>query len=244
MAKKKEQSGGFIWIVTTFALIALLIGLGVSSMDDPTEGQTSIVTTPEANPVVTDVDIDDDAVLGDADAPVTMIIFSDYECPYCERFELYTMPSVKENFVETGLVKVVFRDYPLAFHSKANITAEAAECAGEYGDDVYWDYHFQLVENYNEWTVSPDINTTLISYGSTLGLDISACLEEGRYSAEVTDDMTAGIAAGVSGTPTVFVNGEMHVGALPYEDYTGADGSLQDGYGSILTKAVEAATTE
>lgn len=233
-------------MLSTFALIGILVGLGISSLGDSSSGQTSVTGTPtdtgDSAPAVDyeTPDVDDDDLLGDENAPVTMIIFSDYECPYCQRFETETMPQVIENFVDTGLVNVVFRDFPLSFHENAHLASEAAECAGDY--DLYWEYHDLLAEGGTEWSDAEDVEVALVDYGTELGIDISTCLAEGTYYDEVDDDLADGRAAGVQGTPSVFINGEMHVGALPYEDYAGQDGSMNPGYESLLNEAVEAAS--
>mgnify|MGYP003967414105 FL=1 len=91
--------------------------------------------------------MDDDAVKGDVDALVTIVEFSDYECPFCGKYVEETMPQIMENYVDTGKVNYVFRDFPLSFHADAQKAAEAAECAGE--QDMYWDMHDILFENSN-----------------------------------------------------------------------------------------------
>lgn len=92
--------------------------------------------------------IDDDAILGNADAPVTMVIFGDYQCPFCERAFADAEAKAREEYVATGKVRMVFRDYPLDFHPYAEPAAIAAECAGEQGK--YWEYHDQLFLRQNE----------------------------------------------------------------------------------------------
>ena len=89
--------------------------------------------------------IDDDFVLGDPAAPVTMIIFGDYQCPFCGQAHNTAEKQVREKYVKTGKVKMVYRDYPLSFHPAATPAAEAAQCAGAQGK--YWEYHDALFEN-------------------------------------------------------------------------------------------------
>lgn len=93
---------------------------------------------------------DDDAFIGDANAPITVIEFSDYQCPFCQRFFQQTLPQIKENYINTGKVKLVYRDLPLSIHQHAQKAAEAAQCAGEQGK--YFEYHDFLFENLDFWS--------------------------------------------------------------------------------------------
>lgn len=156
---------------------------------------------------------DDDAVKGDADAPVTIVEFSDFECPFCGRYAEQTYPQIVEEYIETGKVKYIFRDFPLSFHANAQKAAEAAECAGEQGK--YFEMHDLLfanqdslsVENYKQWA-------------EDLGLDteqFNTCLDSGEMADEVAADFTYGQQIGVTGTPAFFINGKMISGAQPYE---------------------------
>ena len=137
-------------MLSTFALIGILVGLGISSLNGGVStGQTN-VTNPSQNTGGTANDqnyetptVDDDAVLGSEDAPVTVIMFSEYQCPYCQRFETDTFPQIKADFIDTGLIKLIYRDFPLSFHANAHVAAEAAECAGDY--DLYYEYQDALV---------------------------------------------------------------------------------------------------
>ena len=92
------------------------------------------------------VSADDDAVKGDSNAPVTIIEFSDYECPFCGRHFQQTLPQIISEYVDTGKVKIVFRDFPLGFHTKAQKAAEAAECAGDIGGDKKYLYGHKEIE--------------------------------------------------------------------------------------------------
>ncbi len=158
---------------------------------------------------------DDDPVLGDKNAPVTIIEFSDYQCPFCERFWSQTLPLIKANYIDTGKVKLVYRDFPLGFHQYAQKAAEAAECADDQGK--YWEMHDKLFQNQAALTIND-----LKRYASELGLDTSTfnqCLDSGKYTKEVQKDLADGSASGVSGTPSFFVNGVQIVGAQPYSAF-------------------------
>ena len=159
-----------------------------------------------------DVSVDDDPVLGDKNAPVTIIEFSDYQCPFCGRFYQQTLPQIEENYIKTGKAKLVFRDFPLGFHQYAQKAAEAAEAAGAQGK--YWEMHNKLFENQEALTIND-----LKGYAADLGLDTAKFnqeLDSGKYTKEVQKDLADGSAAGVSGTPSFFINGVNIVGAQPY----------------------------
>lgn len=159
-----------------------------------------------------DVSIDDDAVKGDKDAPVTIIEFSDFECPFCARHFSQTLPQIQENYIDTGKVKYVFRDYPLGFHANAVPASVASECVREQGgDDAYWEYHDTLFEN--QKAIGSD---DLKKYASDMGYDIAECLDSLKYADEVDADMKDGLAYGVQGTPAFFINGKFISGAQPY----------------------------
>jgi len=155
---------------------------------------------------------DDDSVKGDPNAPVTIVEFSEYECPFCARFYSQTYLQIVEEYVDTGKVKVVFRDFPLSFHKNAQKAAEAAECAGE--QDQYYDMHDKL---FGDGVVGGV--TTFKKYAQEIGLntaDFDACLDSGNMAAETKKDMSDGQAAGVKGTPAFFINGEFISGAQPF----------------------------
>jgi len=159
---------------------------------------------------------DDDAFKGDENAPVTIIEFSDFECSFCARFYTDTLPQITENYINTGKVKLVYRDFPLITrHPNAHKAAQAAECAKDQGK--FWDMHDKLYENQRALSVSD-----LKAYAADLGLDTAAfngCLDSGEKTAEVDADMQEASESGISGTPGFFVNGILISGALPYENF-------------------------
>src|SRR3989304_1908007 len=132
-----------LWKYSTFVLLAAVIigGFFMLSGNSGTDGNT--VQQPDTQPSVVKASLDDDAVLGDKNAPVTIIEFSDYQCPFCRKFWTETLPSIKSQYVDTGKVKIVFRDFPLtSIHPSAQPAAEAAECVREQGGDkAYFEYH-------------------------------------------------------------------------------------------------------
>jgi protein-disulfide isomerase len=178
-------------------------------------GNPSPTPQPSPQPIpqleVVDVSEDDDAVRGSANAQVTIIEFSDYECPFCAR----AAPTVEQILDTYGdQVKFIYRDFPLGFHANAQKAAEAAECAGEQGK--YYEYHDKLFD-----TQALDL-VSLKQHAADLGLDTTAfnsCLDNGDMASEVQKDFSDGQAAGVSGTPTFFINGKKLVGAQPFSAF-------------------------
>ncbi len=149
--------------------------------------------------------------LGPESAAVTIVEFSDFQCPYCSRI-VPTLKQVAENYAED--VRLVFRQFPLhSIHPEAQKAAEASLCASD--QDKFWEMHDSMFENQSALAVAD-----LKSQAAELGLDATAfneCLDSGRYAKQVDDDLAAGISAGVSGTPAVFINGRFLSGAQPYE---------------------------
>ncbi len=159
--------------------------------------------------------VEDDDVKGDADAPVTIVEWSDFECPFCTRFYEQTLGQIQEQYIDTGKVKFVYRDFPLGFHANAQKSAEAAECAGEQGK--FWEMHDKLFEDGVSGGVS-----SFKQFASDLGLDTTEfndCLDSGKMASEVAKDMQDGQAAGISGTPGFIINGQLVSGAQPFSAF-------------------------
>lgn len=156
-------------------------------------------------------------VLGSVDARVVMIEYSDYQCPYCSRYKQETFPRIKEAYIDTGLMRYVFKDFPLSFHAQAHSAAQAARCAGDQGD--YWGMHDLLFRNQAGWSRAAALQA-FQEYAGQLGLDVpglTSCLQEEVYAAAVDRDLQEGLSLGVSGTPAFFVGGRFISGAQPYE---------------------------
>lgn len=170
----------------------------------------------ESNEQRVDVSLDDDPIKGQDNAPVVIVEFGDFQCPFCERFFSQTLPLIKENYIKTGKVKFVYRDFPLtSIHQYAEKAAEAADCANEQGK--FWEYHDLLFSRQYEWA-SVGVEK-FKEYASELGLDttkFNECLDSGKYENEVRKDFNDGLSYGVRGTPTFFINGIEVVGAQPY----------------------------
>lgn len=165
------------------------------------------------------VSADDDSFLGSEKAKVTVIEFSDFQCPFCRSFWRDTLPQLKKDYVDTGKIKFVYRDFPLDFHAGAKPAAEGAECARD--QDKFWELHdkiFQEQDKQGQGTIS-FTKTEIVKWAGQIGLNMTKfnqCLDLGKYKAEVEKDIADGTAAGVSGTPTTFINGRSLVGAQPF----------------------------
>ena len=149
---------------------------------------------------------------GPPDAPVTLIEFSDFQCPYCRRVQ-----GVLKRLMTAyhGQLKLVFRDFPLRqIHPEAQKAAEAAQCANDQGQ--FWPYHDRLF-------ATTDLAVEdLKQYAAEMGLDVeqfNTCLDSEKYRQEVQGDIDDALAAGVNATPSFFVNGLPINGAVPFERF-------------------------
>jgi len=164
-----------------------------------------------------------DQYLGSLDAPLTVIEFSDFQCPYCRQYTLETQPTLHANYVETGQVLWVFKHFPLNIHPQAPAAGAAAECAAEQGQ--FWAMHDLLFENMDAWSVN-DPTDVLVGLAEDLELDtaaFAACLADPAIAARVESDLSEG-APFVQGTPTFIVirgeRGSIIPGALPLERFS------------------------
>jgi protein-disulfide isomerase len=152
-----------------------------------------------------------DPAIGNASAPVTIVEFSDFQCPFCQRVAP-TLKQIREKYGDK--VRVVWKDFPLTqIHPQAFKAGEAAHCAGEQGK--YWEYHDRLFGN--QEALQPD---NLKKHAADLSLDsatFNACLDSGKYGSRVTAGISQGTRLGVNSTPTLYINGRMLSGAHPYE---------------------------
>jgi len=167
------------------------------------------------------VDVAGGPVLGRADAPVTLVEFTDLECPYCRAFHVGAFERLKREYIDTGKVRFVTRDFPLDFHPNARPAALAVRCGGEQGK--FWEMRHGVTLN------AGALNRELYDrLARELGLDagrFSACIAADRYRAEIDRDVAEAQSAGISGTPTFVlgattpgttVEGQRIVGALPF----------------------------
>lgn len=150
--------------------------------------------------------LDGSATLGDPDAGIVILEFSDFQCPYCRRHALETEPKLIENYVDTSQVRLIYKHFPLPSHERADEAAEAAECAAQ--QDQFWAMAPLLFERNDEWGSAADLPAAFEGYAQELGLDTAAfrqCLDSGAGRDRWQLDAALGQSAQVSGTPTFFV---------------------------------------
>jgi len=168
-------------------------------------------------------------MLGRPDAPLTMVEFTDLQCPFCRQYVTTTFDQIKKNWIDTGKLRYISRDFPLDFHPQALNAARAARCAGEQGK--FWDMRMTLMRNAN--LLTPDYITRT---AADLKLDtraFAACTAAGTFDADIHADLVEGARIGISGTPTFVLGrtapgtleGPVIVGAMPYAQF---DARLKD----------------
>ena len=225
-----------LWMYSTMILLVVVVVGGVM-MFSGGNGAAPGTGNGNGDPGTVSASVDDDAVLGDADAPVTIIEFSDYQCPFCRKFWTETYSQIKTQYVDTGKVKIVFRDLPLtSLHPMAQPSAEAAECVRELGgDEAYFEYHDKMFIEQNildsgsaTGAVTKTIqytNTDLKSWATELGYNIGTCLDSGKYASEVQKDSRDAQTAGFQGTPGFLImktgetSGIPLKGAYPFDSF-------------------------
>lgn len=148
---------------------------------------------------------------GQPDAPVTVIDYSDFECPYCANFANTQEATIDKLYVETGKVKYVFHDYPLPMHANAFIAAEAARCAAD--QNAFWPMHNLLYAKQTEWAELSSPKTKFASYADSLKLDATAfstCLDSGKYQAALQAAQDDSAKNGINATPTFTIDGKSY----------------------------------
>lgn len=179
-----------------------------------------VAATADARQLRGVISVDDDPVLGEAGATVTIIEFGDYQCPVCRLFWHDVEPRLKKEYIDTGKVRLVFRDFPIdQIHPEAAIASMAAQCAADQGK--YWQYHdkiFREQDNRGDDVIRFKA-ADLKKWAADIKLDATAfntCLDSSRHKSEVEKDFADGAAIGIQGTPTFIINGRVVGGAQPY----------------------------
>ncbi len=173
-----------------------------------------------------DIDLDGAMILGDSKAPVTIVEYADFQCPYCARYFQQSQKAIISQYVNTGKAKFVWKDY--AFLGQESIwAASAARCANDQGK--FWEYHDYLYQHQGAENSGVFSKANLKKFASALGLNSSqfnSCLDTDKYAAAVQKETQAGSSIGVSGTPATFINGLMvvdgngnSVGAAPFATF-------------------------
>lgn len=221
MAPTTTSTGSNPWFGLSMALVGVIAGYGIAMATgaampamggSPSQVANNPAPTPTPTPTPAPTPAapeagdyvpvsDEDYIFGDPDAQITVIEYSDFECPFCGRHH----PTMKQLVENNDNVNWVYRHFPLSFHPNAQRAAEASECAGELGgNDAFWAYGDILFDQ------GPAGD--LVAYAGELGLDTTefeTCLDEGRYTQKVKDQMAGGSAGGVSGTPgNIIINND------------------------------------
>lgn len=210
-----------------------LFEYAITLAEEGTLADAYVAEAQEAQPEPTprgpvEVNTDGAYSLGEADAPVVMVEFTDYQCPFCSRHFLQTFPQIKAEYIDTGKVRYVFMDFPLSsIHPQAQLASEAARCAGDQGE--YVGMHDLLFGRQDAWNGREDAAAVFSGFAGELGLDTAAfdaCLETRQHEEAVLADLAYGSSLGVDGTPAFFVNGNFISGAQPFEVFQQAIESL------------------
>ena len=217
---------GVVGLVTA----AFFIGYTVHSVTHPATLIADVSTTPSEEPAkpvtVSNISISNAPTIGSDNAPITVVEFSDFQCPFCASFFSNTFSQIKTQYVDTGKIKFVYKHYPLDFHQNAKIASVASECAKEQGK--FWEYHNVLLGNQSAWETHSGNDTvkTFVGYSEALGLDSNYfrnCLSSLKYERYVDSDLEEGSKLGVTGTPSFFVGKEgkytLIEGAQPFESF-------------------------
>ena len=163
------------------------------------------------------------SMLGSKGAPLTIVEYTDYQCPFCQRFHVVAYPELKKNYIDTGKVRFYSKDMPLDFHPNAMRAAQAARCAGEQGK--FWELRDVMGANPDRLDMEH-----IVGFAADLKLDsaaIRACVDSGKYKEPVQRDVLEGMRVGANGTPTFVigksvgdgVDGELLVGAMPFQEF-------------------------
>ena len=227
--KKKD-----LWKYSTFVLVAVVVVIGIFSLtgDGSATGNNIAPTNPTAQTGNVQVQIEDnDPLLGNPDAGISIVEFSDFQCPFCARANDGALTDLKNsNYFKDGDVNLVFKQFPLSsIHPFAKKAGEASLCAQD--QDKFWEYHDTLFLNQGALDTS-----SLKSYAVQLGLnagEFNSCLDGGDYSSEVSKETSQATAAGGRGTPYFVVinndNGDTQTvsGAVPWSNFEAAIRSVQ-----------------
>lgn len=227
-----------IWKLITFLLIGLIAGyiigrFELTSITFKTSSATTNANVKTEQTAKTDtaaevqeqtqpvtVDVSGDQVLGNKDAKITIVDFSDYQCPVSQYFTTKMLSQIKTDYIDTGKIKYIYKDFPLNMHKYAVNASLAAECAGQQGK--YWEMHDKLFIAQNEWSTSENPDETLKGYAKELALNTTkfdTCYSAQGTKDEIMEDKKIGTDLGVKGTPTLIINGYITRGVpQDYED--------------------------
>jgi protein-disulfide isomerase len=151
--------------------------------------------------------------LGAESAPIVITEYADYQCGFCQQFDMVQFPDIVRQLVETGKVRWRYRDFPLNMHPFAWMAAHSAACADDQGR--YWEQHAAIYQGTGQWSRESEPSGTFREYAKTVGLDVKAydaCMMSAKFAGRIKAGYDEGVSAGVSGTPTFFINGRLYSG--------------------------------
>lgn len=185
-----------------------------------TDAETLALLTPSPPPPnAAEINTQNQPVLGNIDAPIEIVEFVDFQCPYCKEFAQLIVPALKATYIQAGQVKLIIKDFPLENHANARNAALAVNCAHALGgNDAYFHLHDLLFDRQGDWDVEAAAPEIFREYAAEVGLDITKfndCVQEKRPGSDIESDRRDGVDLGVNGTPTFFVNGEAFRGVPP-----------------------------
>ncbi len=229
------------WFAISIGLMGIIVGFFIGTYSNPgvAPGPQQVAVAPSApTPPTpppapeTPATVDDDPIEGAKNAKVTVIEFTDFQCPFCSRHYTDTYGQIKKDYVDTGKIKYVVRDFPLSFHPNAEPAAIAAGCANDQGK--FWEMHDKLFTNQATWSNMGDAKPTFKQYAADIKLDtakFNSCLDNGEHKDEIQKDEADGIASGINGTPGFWVvgadgKGQLISGAVPYASFKQAIDAL------------------
>ena len=192
-----------------YAIIAIVVVAGLALAGLAALGGGNSTTAGQAGLITSSIPLDSLPARGQADAPVTVVEFGDFQCPACAYFTTQLEPAFIKDYIDTGKVRLLFHDFPLSQHRNAMIAAEAARSAGDQGK--YWEMHDMLYARQAEWSESGQPQTLFAGYAQQLGLDVNQfteALSSHKHRADVQAAGTAAGRAGVSSTPTFVIDGK------------------------------------
>ncbi|HBB02396.1 MAG: DSBA oxidoreductase [Candidatus Peregrinibacteria bacterium GW2011_GWF2_38_29] len=214
-----------VWMVAFFFLIGLILGAAtIYCVGKWTSLFNTTVVTAEkqAEDKVVSFNMKGLVGIGSDSAPITVIGFSDFQCPACAGFETQVWPELKTKYVDTGKVKFYMKDFPLfSIHPQAEKAAEASHCASEQGK--YWEMHDALFTSVKTWSGNKKADDVFASLAKKLSLDeakFKECLTSNKYQEFVVNSLKEGVNAEVEGTPTFFINGKkVFFGVYPVSSF-------------------------
>lgn len=154
-------------------------------------------------------------VLGSDSAKVEVSEYADYQCPGCQQFETIQFPAVRQQLIETGLVRWRFRDFPLEIHPHSRVAAHAAACANDQGK--YWELNSKIFEHQYDWSPLKDASGDFATYAGEVGMDVGAykaCMKSAKYAGRIQASLDEGMRLGVGSTPTFLIGGRLYAEGL------------------------------